>query len=343
MSGSWISRLARWNLDEANAATSEGTLFAMGVESATNKRMPLPLADYRSARDGGSSSRSSRAKYLQAVLHEKTRLAAAEQTLRAAQLDELQAKLQAERELSDFRLAVEAARLTDKSLLEEDVIHPRVEEWRASVSSPPLPQSPMVGDGVSWTIVRFCPFLEGSRQSLLLHLSSPFGAGSRAEVVDAEEYKANCPAVLGARNFFHFQIETSPRRARQSFSYFINRQSRSFQEIVSFSLFDFLDSFQTLKAQKMRKHNLDEKSENQRVTADRRRRPLGLVTHRQKALDARSSTINKTRQCHDDRRHTVLSKVRESERISQIPFQSSIQKKFSHFRPCRPGRGCRGT
>ena len=48
----------------------------------------------------------------------------------------------------------------------------------------------------------------------LLHLSSPFGAVSRAEVVDAEEYKANCPTVLGARNFFHFQIEISPRRAR---------------------------------------------------------------------------------------------------------------------------------
>ena len=46
MSGSCISRLARWNLDEANAATSKGTLFAMGVGSATNKRMPLPLADY---------------------------------------------------------------------------------------------------------------------------------------------------------------------------------------------------------------------------------------------------------------------------------------------------------
>ena len=60
----------------------------------------------------------------------------------------------------------------------------------------------------------------------LLHLSSPFGAGSRAEVVDAGEYKANCPTVLGARNFFHFQIEISPRRARQSLSCFVNRQSR---------------------------------------------------------------------------------------------------------------------
>ena len=40
---------------------------------------------------------------------------------------------------------------------------------------------------------------------LLLHLSSPFGAGSCAEVVDAEEYKANCPTVLGARNFSIFK------------------------------------------------------------------------------------------------------------------------------------------
>ena len=39
---------------------------------------------------------------------------------------------------------------------------------------------------------------------LLLHLSSPFGAGSRAEVVDAEKYKAKCPTVLGAQNFFPF-------------------------------------------------------------------------------------------------------------------------------------------
>ena len=46
--GSWISPLARWNLDEANAATSAGTLFTMEVGSARNKRMPLPLADYRS-------------------------------------------------------------------------------------------------------------------------------------------------------------------------------------------------------------------------------------------------------------------------------------------------------
>ena len=69
---------------------------------------------------------------------------------------------------------------------------------------------------------------------LLLHLSSAFGAGSRAEVVDAEEYKANCPTVLGAQNFFHFQIEISLRRARQSLSYFVNRQSRSIQEIASF-------------------------------------------------------------------------------------------------------------
>ena len=174
----------------------------------------------------------------------------------------------------------------------------------------------------------------------LLHLSSPFGAGSRAEVVDAEEHKTNCPTVLGARNFFHFQIEISPRRAQQSLSCFINRQSRSFQEIVSFSLFDFLDSFQTPKAQTDKKTQPRRKSEKQRVTADRRRRPLGLVTHRQKALDARSSTINKTRQCHGDRRHSVLPKLRESARISPIPFHA---KKSRHFRPRRPGRGCRGT
>ena len=99
---------------------------------------------------------------------------------------------------------------------------------------------------------------------LLLHLSSAFGAGSRAEVVDAEEYKANCPTVLGAQNFFHFQI-ISLRRARQSLSYFVNRQSRSIQEIVSFSLFDFLDGFQTLKAQKDKKTQARRKSENQRV------------------------------------------------------------------------------
>ena len=175
---------------------------------------------------------------------------------------------------------------------------------------------------------------------LLLHLSSPFGAGSRAEVVDAEKYKANCPTVLRARNFFHFQIEISPRRARQSLPYFVNRQSRSFQEIVLFSLFPFLDSFQTLKAQKDKKTQPRQKSENPGVTPDRRRRPSGLVTHRQKALDARSSTINKTRQCHGDRRHRVLSKVRESARIFPIPFHT---KKSRHFRPRRPGRGCRGT
>ena len=65
--------------------------------------------------DGGSSSRSSRARYLQAVLDEKTRLAAAEQALRAAEREELKAKLRAERELSELRLAVEAARLTNES------------------------------------------------------------------------------------------------------------------------------------------------------------------------------------------------------------------------------------
>ena len=141
-------------------------------------------------------------------------------------------------------------------------------------------------------------------------------------------------------NFFHFQIEISPRRARQSLSCFVNRQSRSFQEIVSFSLFDFLDSFQTLKAQTDKKTQPPRKSEKQRVTADRRRRPIGLVTHRQKALDARSSTINKTRKCHGDRRHRVLSKLRESARMSPIPFHT---KKSRHFRPRRPGRDCRGT
>ena len=77
----------------------------------------------------------------------------------------------------------------------------------------------------------------------------------------------------------------------------------------------------TLKAQKDKKTQPRRKPENQQVTADRRR-PLGLVTHRQKALDARSSTINKTRQCHGDRRHSVLSKVRESARISPIPFHT---------------------
>ena len=155
---------------------------------------------------------------------------------------------------------------------------------------------------------------------LLLHLSSPFGAGSRVEVVDAEDHKANCPTVLGAQNFFHFQIKISPPRARQSLSYFVNQQPRSIQEIVLFSLFNFLDSFQTLTAQKDKKTQPRWKSENQRVTADRRRRPLGLVTHWQKALDARSSTIDKTSQCHGDRRHSVLSKVRESARIT-LPYK----------------------
>ena len=97
-------------------------------------------------RDGGSSSRSSRARYLQAVLDEKTRLAAAEQALRAAEREELKAKLLAERELSELRLAVEAARLTNESSLEEEVIHARVEEWRASVGSTTLPQSLTVGE-----------------------------------------------------------------------------------------------------------------------------------------------------------------------------------------------------
>ena len=99
-------------------------------------------------RDGGSSSRSSRARYLQAVLDEKTHLAAAEQALRAAEREreELQAKLQAERELSDLRLAVDAARLTNESLLEEEVIHARVEEWGASVGSLTLPKSLTVGE-----------------------------------------------------------------------------------------------------------------------------------------------------------------------------------------------------
>ena len=97
-------------------------------------------------RDGGNSSRSSRARYLQAVLDEKTRLAAAEQALRAAEREELQAKMPAERELSDLRLALEAARLTNESLLEEEVIHARVEEWRASVGSSMLPQSLTVGE-----------------------------------------------------------------------------------------------------------------------------------------------------------------------------------------------------
>ena len=70
--------------------------------------------------------------------------------------------------------------------------------------------------------------VSGSPIQLLLHLSSPFWAGFRVEVVDAEWDKANCPTVLGMQNFFHFQIETSPRSARQSRSYFINRQWRSF-------------------------------------------------------------------------------------------------------------------
>ena len=149
-----------------------------------------------------------------------------------------------------------------------------------------------------------CPAMRstasGSPIQLLLQPSSPIGAGSRVEVVDTGEYKANCLTALGARNFFHFQIKIGPRRARQSLSHFVDRQSKSFQEIVSFSLFDFLDSFQTLKAQKDKKTLPRRKSEKQRVTVDRRRRPLGLVTHRQKALDTRSSTINKTRQCHGD-------------------------------------------
>ena len=96
--------------------------------------------------DGGSSSRSSRARYLQAVLDEKTRLAAAEQALRAAEREELKAKLRAERELSELRLAVEAALLTNESSLDEEVIHARVEEWRASVGSTTLPQSLTVGE-----------------------------------------------------------------------------------------------------------------------------------------------------------------------------------------------------
>ena len=97
-------------------------------------------------RDGGSSCRSSRARYLQAVLDEKTRLAAAEQALRAAEREELKAKLQAERELSELRLAVEAAQLTNESSFEEEVIHARVEEWRPSVGSTTLPPSLTVGE-----------------------------------------------------------------------------------------------------------------------------------------------------------------------------------------------------
>ena len=107
-------------------------------------------------RDGGSSSRSSQARYLQAVLDEKTCLAAAEQTLKAAQLEELQAKVQAERELSDRRLAVEAARLTDEGLLEEDVIQARLEEWRTIVGSLTLPKPPTVEEQ---DVMDHCPLL----------------------------------------------------------------------------------------------------------------------------------------------------------------------------------------
>ena len=146
---------------------------------------------------------------------------------------------------------------------------------------------------------------------LLLHLSSPFGAGSRSEVVDAEEYKATCMTVLVARIFFHFQIEVSPCRARQSLSYFVNRPSRSFQEIVSFSLFDFLDSFQTLKAQKTRKHNLNE-SPKTSGSAN------AMVTD-------------------------VTVSFQRCENPHEFPRYPSIQKKSRHFRPRRPGRGCRGT
>ena len=107
-------------------------------------------------RDGETSSRSSQGRYLQAVLDEKTRLAAAEQALRAAQLEELQAKLQAEGELSDLRLAVEAARLTDESLLEEDMIHVRLDKWRTSVGTPTLPQPPTVKEH---GLMDHCPLL----------------------------------------------------------------------------------------------------------------------------------------------------------------------------------------
>ena len=161
-----------------------------------------------------------------------------------------------------------------------------------------LPRSDGLHSLQAWPAMRSTA--SGSPILLLLQTSSPIGAGSRVEVVDTGEYKANRLTALGARIFFPFHIEIGARIARQSFSYFVNRQSKSFKEIVSFSLFHFLDSFQTLKAQKDKKTLPRRKSEKQRATADRRRRPLGLVTHRQKALDARSSTISKTHQSHGE-------------------------------------------
>ena len=94
------------------------------------------------------SSRSTRVRHLLAVLDEKARLAAAVQALRAAQLEDSLPNLLAERELSELRLAVEAARFVEESLMEEDEIHARVEEVRATAGSKTLCQSPPVEEQV---------------------------------------------------------------------------------------------------------------------------------------------------------------------------------------------------
>ena len=174
---------------------------------------------------------------------------------------------------------------------------------------------------------------------LLLYLSSPFRAGSRVKVVDAEEYKTNCPTVLGARKFFHFQIKISPRRARQSLSYFVNRQSRWFQENLSFFLFDFLDSFQTLKAQKDKKTQPRRKSENQLVSRSKKKATRPCDT------PAGSSW----RPLFDDQQDAPMPWWQTSQcplkgaRI-RANFPDTIRtKKSIDFRPRRPGQGCRGT
>ena len=67
------------------------------------------------------------------------------------------------------------------------------------------------------------------------------------------EYKTSRLTSLGVRQLVHFQIELSPSRARKVLSYIVNRQSRSCQEIVLFSLINFQDIFETMKAQKDKK------------------------------------------------------------------------------------------
>ena len=181
----------------------------------------------------------------------------------------------------------------------------------------------------------------GSAIQLLLQPSSSIGAGSRVEVVDFGEYNTNRLTALAAWNFFHFQIETGPRRAEPSLSYFVDRQSRYLQEIMSFSIFDFLDRFRTLKARKDKKTQPRQKSK--------------------KAADHSCSWSKKTtRPCctpsesswpplFDKQQGAPMPLWRTSQSLLKVAriranFPDTLPyKKSRHFGPRWPGRGCRAT